>query len=80
MRPYEEPIVTFRIMLRGYREAVDRFRIASTTMDPERGVSESSHRPQRTPRPSGSGAFVQMRNANQRDLAADIEDLDAATG
>jgi hypothetical protein len=38
VRPYEEPIVTFRIMLRGYREAVGRFRIAAATMDPEPGI------------------------------------------
>lgn len=29
MRPYEEPIVTFRVLLRGYEEALARFREAA---------------------------------------------------
>jgi hypothetical protein len=33
MRPYDQPIVTFRVMLRGYQEAFERFQGTGSVMD-----------------------------------------------
>lgn len=38
MRPYLEPFVSFRVLLRGYFEAFDRFRFAATQTDPILGI------------------------------------------
>ncbi len=39
MRPYLDPIVSFRVVLRGYCEALDRFQLAATQTDPIPGTS-----------------------------------------
>ncbi len=38
MRPYLDPIVSFRVVLRGYCEAFDRFQLAATQTDPIPGI------------------------------------------